>query len=92
VWSPDGSELFYRGQEWIMAVTITTSPALSAGPPRRLFEDRFDEAGALYANYDVAPDNDGFIMIRSDDEVSASALVVVLNWFEELRRLVPAAR
>ena len=49
----------------------------------------FDEAGAPYANYDVARESDGFIMVRSDEELSASRLVVVLNWFEELRRLVP---
>jgi len=90
VWSADGSELYYRAQEWVMAVTVSTTPTLALGTPRRLFEAPFDEAGAPYANYDVARDGDGFIMIRSDEEVSASTLVVVLNWLEELHRVVPS--
>lgn len=91
VWSADGSELYYRAQEWVMAVAVSTSPTLTLGTPRRLFEAPFDEAGAPYANYDITRDGDGFIMIRSDEEVSASTLVVVLNWVDELRRVVPTA-
>ena len=92
-WSPDGSELYYREKEWLMAVSVATIEGVDfdfdAGAPRRLFEAPFDEAGAPYANYDVARESDGFIMVRSDEELSASRIVVVLNWFEELRRLVP---
>ena len=33
--------------------------------------------------------NDGFIMVRSDEELSASRLVVVLNWTQELLERVP---
>ncbi len=88
-WSPDGSELYYREKEWLMAVSVATVQDFDAGAPRRLFEAPFDEAGAPYANYDVARESDGFIMVRSDEERSASRLVVVLNWFKELRRLAP---
>ena len=90
-WSPDGSELYYRDEEWLMAVSVATVQDFDAGAPRRLFEAPFDEAGAPYANYDVTRENDGFIMVRSDEELSASRLVVVLNWFEELKRLVLTA-
>jgi len=88
-WSPDGSELYYREKEWLMAVSVATGAGFDAGAPRRLFEAPFDEAGAPYADYDVSRESDGFIMVRTDEELSASRLVVVLNWFEELRRLVP---
>ena len=74
-----------------MAVSVATVQDFDAGAPRRLFEAPFDEAGAPYANYDVTRENDGFIMVRSDEELSASRLVVVLNWFNELKRLVPTA-
>jgi hypothetical protein len=41
-------------------------------------------------NYDVAPDGERFLMIRSVENVSATEqIVVVQNWFEELERLVP---
>jgi Tol biopolymer transport system component len=89
VWSDDGSEIYYRGQEWMIAVSIETEPSFSAGKPRLLFEAPFDEAGAPYANYEVTDDRDDFIMVRSDDELSATRIVVVLNWFQELLRRVP---
>jgi hypothetical protein len=38
------------------------------------------------ANYDVAPDG-RFVMIK--DEAASGRLYVVLNWTEELKRLVP---
>ncbi len=88
-WSPDGSEVYYREQAWLMAVSVATVPDFDAGAPRRLFEAPFDEGGAPYANYDVTRENNGFIMVRSDEELSGSRLVVVLNWVNELERLVP---
>ncbi len=38
-------------------------------------------------NYDVSPDGERFVMVKDD---SASGRInVVLNWLEELKRLVP---
>ena len=39
-------------------------------------------------NYDVAADGEVFLMLRQL-EGSAVSIVVVLNWFEELKELVP---
>jgi len=50
-----------------------------------LFETPFDSAGALHAGYDTGPDGTSFVMIRSEKESTASAIHVVLNWFEELK-------
>lgn len=41
-----------------------------------------------FANYDVAHDGQRFLMIRND--ARSGCLNVVLNWAEELKRLVPA--
>jgi hypothetical protein len=39
------------------------------------------------ANYDVSPDGQRFVMVKDD---SASGRInLVLNWHEELKRLVP---
>ncbi len=57
-----------------------------AETPRQLFEGRFE--GAIFSNYDISPAGDRFIMIRSDSNAPRE-IHVVLNWFEELRRLVP---
>jgi serine/threonine-protein kinase len=90
VWSSDGTEIYYRGQEWVTAVPIETEPAFQPGKSRHLFEAPFDEAGAPYANYDVAPDGRGFVMVRSDEELSATRLIIVFNWFEELQNRIPS--
>lgn len=89
VWAPNGRELFYRNGEWMMAVSIETQPRFAAATPRPLFEAPYAESGAAYANFDVFPDGNRFIMIQSKVEAAASRLVVVLNWFEELKARVP---
>lgn len=39
--------------------------------------------------YAVAPDDESFLMIRVRGGTSTSELIVVQNFFEELKRLVP---
>ncbi len=39
--------------------------------------------------YDVAPDGQRFVMIKESEEQQVGQINVVLNWFEELKRLVP---
>ena len=47
-----------------------------------------------WRQYDVSPDGQRFLMIKEDAikprGASATSFVVVQNWFEELKRLVPA--
>ncbi|MEE8373330.1 MAG: hypothetical protein V3R87_06430, partial [Dehalococcoidia bacterium] len=90
VWAPDGRDLFYRNGDRIMAVAIETEPELSVGTPRTLFEGRFlalgDEVGSTY---DISPDGQRFLMIKREQDLVPTELIVILNWFEELKRLVP---
>jgi hypothetical protein len=90
VWAPDGRELFYRNGDKMMAVTIVTDPELSVGTPRLLFEKRF-LPGPMWArrNYDVSPDGQRFLMIQREQDLVPTEIIVILNWFEELKRLVP---
>jgi len=56
---------------------------------RKLFEGNFLDLGH---SYDVSRDGTRFVMIEEDAGYSSdvgSDLVVVLDWFEELKRLVP---
>ncbi len=90
-WSRDGKELFYRKGEKMMAVAISAEPELAAGKPTLLFEGRYLSglsAGNPATNYDVAPDG-RFVMIRVEERTAPTQLNLVLNWFEELKRLVP---
>ena len=92
VWNLDGQELFYRNGGQMMAVDITTEPAFRAGTPRLLFDAEW-EVPTLggQANYDVSPDGQRFVMIQASEEQqeAVTQINVVLNWFEELKRLVP---
>ena len=62
--------------------------SLSVGFPRVLFEGDFF-VGNYHPMYDVAADG-RFLMIRTPDEELPRQIHVILNWFEELRRRVPA--
>ena len=50
-----------------------------------------EAANIAYCHYDVAPDG-RFLMIKRNvlSDQKPAAMVVVVNWFEELKRLLPA--
>ena len=87
-WNRNGKELFYRNGNKMMVVDVSTTPDLGLSRPRILFEQRYAFGSAqTVANYDVSPDGERFVMVKDD---SASGRInVVLNWLEELKRLVP---
>jgi serine/threonine-protein kinase len=90
VWPRSGKELFYSvplegSKGRIMAVSVSPEPPVRASPARLLFEHRYE---AL--DYDVFPDGQHFVMSETDNEaMRVTHFNVVLNWFEELKRLVP---
>jgi Tol biopolymer transport system component len=93
VWSPDGKELLYAsGADRYHVVPFSTRPTVSFGtvgqvPRGRLFGDRPDRRG-----YDLSPDGKrivGTIIAPNKEQAVAPTIEVVLNWQEELKRLVP---
>jgi len=92
MWSRDGRELFYRSGDRMIAVRVETEPRFSAGLPRVLFEARFQMDRGGGQMYDVSADGQRFLMIRSPQEHELTEIRVVLNWAEELKRLVPMER
>ncbi len=87
VWSPDGREIVFRrflsgGQ--MMAVAVTTEPTFTVGTPEVLFEEPYYQSGGR--NYDLAPDG-RLLMIK--EHSATGDIHLVLNWFDELQRLVP---
>ena len=90
VWSRDGRELFYVNGDKMMAVEITTTPAFRAGAPRLLFEGRYLFSPNAVAAYDASADGRRFLRVQPmHPDPPANQIHVVLNGFEELRRLVP---
>jgi serine/threonine-protein kinase len=85
LWSRSGKELFYRHGPRMMAVDVDTREGLVLGKPRLLFERPGADEG-----YDVAPDGQRFVMLdRVESEPPPRELILVQNWSEELKRLVP---
>ncbi len=87
----DGGELIYRNSDAMMAVTVETEPAFSAGIPSVLF--RIEYTGGA-PRYSVSPNGQRFLMMQNADTLperasEPTALFVVENWFEELNRLAP---
>ena len=96
LWSPDGRELFYRNGDATMAVGVETGPVFKHGKPEVLFRGVYSSS---VNDLDVTPwdiDRYGkrFLMIKSMDSGQAESTtltrtIIVLNWFEELKELVP---
>jgi len=99
-WNPRGRELFYveprPGEEdnlQMMSVEMATS--LQPGKPVPLF--RFSSANLLLATcspttcYSVAPNGEEFLTLRMlpRQPTRVEQIHLVLNWFEELKRLAP---
>ena len=91
VWSPDGRELFCRNGNQLWVVDVETEPGFRAQTPRMLFEESYehDFFDVGMPNYDVSLNGQEFLMVQRSAEETAG-YVVVQNWIEELRRLVPA--
>ena len=95
VWAPNGSALYHRGASGdMMAVPVALEPTFtSGGRPRKLFRFAgvYRMSGTATA-YDIHPDGKRFVMVsESEGAISArrQQINVVLNWTEELKRLVP---
>ena len=72
----------------MMAVAITTQPRFAAATPRALFSQSFALASHRI-NYDVSPDGQRFVLVGLGDSEHPTQINIVLDWFEELKRLVP---
>ena len=91
LWGPKGSgDLFFIDRTGaMMAASVKLAPSLSLGRVTKLFDWARPPCGAR--PYDVSPVDERFLMTKPAAEGSAGAIniSVVLNWTEELKRLVP---
>ena len=71
-----------------MAVSVETRPAFRIRRSRPLFSIRGYYAEKLHTSYAVSPDDRSFIFVRRLG-TNDGRLVMVLNWFEELKNKVP---
>ncbi len=104
LWARNVRELFYRTSDGaLVAVPIASAeeargPGFSAGTPSLLVKGQYyNSSGAfLGRTYDVSLDGQRFLMIKeggvADQTATPTQIVVVQNWVEELKRLVPTRR
>ena len=95
IWSRNGRELFYTTlQEQIMVVSYTAKGATFAADKPRLWSGHriFNNTPTAVKNYDLAPDGKRFAVFEAPEgeQKPETHVNVLLNFFDELRRRVPA--
>ena len=89
-WSRNMKELYFWGGaapvNGLMAVAIQAGATFQAGTPERLF------ATSAGTTWDVFPDGSKFLVEQSSltNAAGGTSLVVVTDWFDELKRRAPA--
>jgi len=96
VWSREGEQLFYRGDFDLMAVDLEGGRQFSAGSPQvELPRGLFFSPSQGLGSYDVTR-NGRFLLLNygggESPWATSESFIVVLNWFEELKRLVPTGQ
>lgn len=101
-WGPNGDELFFIESQTnfygsLFSVAVDDANGFSPGTPQQLLEGV--QLAGNSPNYDVSNDGERFLLFsgsslrqeaESDlEQLPDVELVVVENWFEELKRLVP---
>jgi serine/threonine-protein kinase len=77
----NGRELFYRVRDSLMVASVTRSPDFAVTGRRFLFTGSFKSGGG-YREYDVAPDDQHFVMVSG--EAGQATLIGVQNVFQRL--------
>jgi serine/threonine protein kinase/dipeptidyl aminopeptidase/acylaminoacyl peptidase len=86
LWSHGGRELFYRDRPGnLVAVEVKTSPTFFVGRTTLLFPAGGFVSDNSSLEYAVAPNDRRFLMIRPLATGTPDKLIVVENWFEELK-------
>jgi Tol biopolymer transport system component len=98
IWTANGRELLYRtgtgSTSPFVSVTVRSTSPFQTDPPRILFEAKpgeYDSTGPV-RGWDASADGQRFLLAKAVavDDKPVTAIHVVLNWTEELRRLVPS--
>jgi hypothetical protein len=96
LWARNGKQLFYRstdgGQVWV--VDVRTEGGFSPSKPRILFKAPGLGPGGPIRSWDLSLDGQRFLMVKMEETkpTPVTEMVLVQNWFEELKRLAPTGR
>ncbi len=101
-WNPRGGELFYiapaANKSRMMSVTVHTCGTLRVVRSQALFEFDYRDlmfTGAVSPRYAVSPDGQSFLVGERNGQRQIAPVThinIVLNWVEEMKRKLAAAR
>jgi dipeptidyl aminopeptidase/acylaminoacyl peptidase len=94
-WGPSGKELFFLADNRFMSVETSLKPTFHAAKPLILFTIDQSIISAFIrpqTNYAVMPDGERFVFIKEFQMNPVTQVILVQNWFEELKRLVPTGK
>jgi Tol biopolymer transport system component/DNA-binding winged helix-turn-helix (wHTH) protein len=86
-WSRDGRRIVYRSGRRIFAVSVVAGASFTADRPQLLYEGPLAWGGSI-PNYDITADGRRLLLIKPAAEQPRFPLVVVENWFTEMRQKI----
>jgi serine/threonine-protein kinase len=96
LWTRNGQELVFLSLSGsLMRVGVTSGASWASTTPTLVLKEGYytGPRGAVSVTYDAARDGQRFLMIKeggpSEEAESLPRLILVQNWLEELKRLVP---
>jgi hypothetical protein len=94
LWSRNGKQLFYRWGDQVWVVDVQIGSGFSASKPRLLFEQPGYASHSPIRTWDISPDGQRFLMVKMEVRKPhpVAEMILVQNWFEELKRLVPTGK
>ena len=90
LWAPNGRELFYVSPGQLLAVPVQSGDDIALGNPEIVITGPYWRS-SNYRDYDISLDGERFLVLKESgsDETTSTEIILVQNWFEELKRLVP---
>ena len=95
-WARNGRQLFFRSidgdQMWVVDIQAGTD--FSPGVPRKLFESTKFGASDTRRCWDTSLDDQRFLMVKREERPPqpVTEMILIQNWLEELKRLVPTGK
>jgi serine/threonine protein kinase len=93
-WARDGKKIFYRWQDQMWAVDVRAEKDFSFSNRHVLFERKGFQFGTPSRDYDLSLNSQQFLMVKLDQRkpTPVTEMILVQNWFEELKRLDPTGK
>jgi len=94
LWARDSKQLFYRWEDQVWVVDVRTDGAFTASKPRLLLKHPGYYISHPIRSYDLSLDSQRFLMMKLEQRMPTpvTEMILVQNWFEELKRLVPTGK